>query len=81
MFHPAIGEDPATGSAAAALAGRLAAESAQADGTLRWNIVQGAEMGRPSEIFASADKRDGAVTAVRVGGHAVHMMKGHLNVA
>lgn len=81
MFHPTIGEDPATGSAAAALAGRLATESQQAEGTLSWNIVQGAEMGRPSAIAASADKAHGAVTAVRVGGQAVHIMRGHLNVA
>lgn len=81
MFHPTIGEDPATGSAAAALAGRLATESNRADGTLVWNIVQGAEMGRPSAIRASADKTQGAVTAVRFGGRAVHIMKGHLNVA
>lgn len=80
MFHPSIGEDPATGSAAVALAGRLATESTQADGALHWNIVQGAEMGRPSAIFASAEKQSGAVTAVRVGGHAVHIMEGHLNV-
>ena len=79
MFHPSIGEDPATGSAAAALAGRLATDSPQADGTLVWNLVQGAEMGRPSAIFASADKSNGTVSAVRVGGHAVHIMKGYLN--
>ena len=81
MFHPSIGEDPATGSAAAALAGRLAAESPQPDADLEWRIVQGAEMGRPSTIFAFADRTAGAVTSVRVGGHAVHIMQGHLNVA
>lgn len=79
MFHPSIGEDPATGSAAAALAGRLANDATETDSRFAWNLVQGAEMGRPSAIFASADKSNGTVTAVRVGGHAVHIMKGYLN--
>lgn len=79
MFMPGIGEDPATGAAAAALAGRLASESAQAEGTLRWTILQGAEMGRPSEIHASADKSAGTVRTVRIGGHAVRVMEGLLH--
>lgn len=81
MFMPGIGEDPATGAAAAALAGRLASESAQADGRLRWTIQQGVEMGRPSDIRASADKVGGAVTAVRVGGRAVRVMEGVLHAS
>lgn len=80
MFSASIGEDPATGSAAAALAGRLASESAQVEGTQQWRILQGAEMGRPSTLFASADKADGQVTAVRIGGHAVPVMHGELDV-
>lgn len=81
MFMPGIGEDPATGAAAAALAGRLASESLQADGTLRWKILQGVEMGRPSELYVSADKAAGAVIAVRVGGHAVRLMEGVLHAS
>lgn len=79
MFMPGIGEDPATGAAAAALAGRLASEAAQTEGTLRWKIAQGVEMGRPSEIHISADKTLGAVCAVRVGGYAVRVMEGMLH--
>jgi trans-2,3-dihydro-3-hydroxyanthranilate isomerase len=80
MFMPGIGEDPATGSAAAALAGRLASESDAADGRLEWIVRQGLEMGRPSELFISADRSAGQVTAVRVGGHAVRLMEGVLHV-
>jgi trans-2,3-dihydro-3-hydroxyanthranilate isomerase len=80
MFAPELGviEDPATGSAAAALAGALAAESEVADGLLSWALAQGLEMGRPSRLLLEADKRGGAVTAVRVGGHAVRVSSGTL---
>lgn len=80
MFAPGVGvfEDPATGSAAAALAGALALESPLRDGRLEWPIEQGQEMGRPSLLLGSAIKQDGAVTAVRVGGHAVRVSEGLL---
>jgi len=47
MFAPGlgIGEDPATGSACAALAGFLALRAETRDGTLRWSVDQGVEMG------------------------------------
>ena len=50
MYAPGhgIGEDPATGSAAAALAGLLAVTEGDADGWMSWRIGQGIEMGRPS---------------------------------
>ena len=80
MFAPGAGvhEDPATGSAAVALAGRLALDAAQAEGSLRWTIHQGLEMNRPSVLLIEADKQAGAVTAVRVGGHAVTVLEGWL---
>jgi trans-2,3-dihydro-3-hydroxyanthranilate isomerase len=80
MFAPELGviEDPATGSAAAALAGALATESEVRDGPLSWALAQGVEMGRPSRLLLEADKRDGGVTAVRVGGHAVRVSSGML---
>jgi trans-2,3-dihydro-3-hydroxyanthranilate isomerase len=82
MFAPAAGvpEDPATGSAAAALAGLLAARSPEADGTLRWTVEQGLEIGRPSIIEIEADKADGEVVAVRVGGGAVMISEGLMRV-
>jgi trans-2,3-dihydro-3-hydroxyanthranilate isomerase len=82
MFAPGFGvpEDPATGSACAALGGYLAARHPRHDGTLRWVIEQGFEMGRPSIIELEVDKRHGAVTGVRVGGSTVLMSEGQLEV-
>ena len=78
MFAPSMNllEDPATGAAAAAFAGYLAARDATADGTVFWVIEQGVEMGRPSRLHIEADKRNGAVTAVRVGGSSVLVSEG-----
>lgn len=78
MFAPLIGipEDPATGSAAASFAGYLAVMDPQRDGTLKWNIEQGFEMGRPSLLYIEADKKNGLTSAVRVGGGAVMMSEG-----
>ncbi|MES0875229.1 PhzF family phenazine biosynthesis protein [Sinimarinibacterium thermocellulolyticum] len=82
MFAPAMGiaEDPATGSAAAALAGALASDSPIVDGRLHWVIHQGVEMGRPSQLHISAERAGAAVTAVRVGGFAVRIAEGTLTV-
>lgn len=82
MFAPTIGvpEDPATGSAAAAFGGYLAKRDACADGTLRWMVEQGFEMGRPSLLEVEADKRAGAITSVRVGGKSVLVTRGDLFV-
>ena len=81
MFAPGISvpEDPATGSAAAAFAGYLAARSRIRGGTLRWTIDQGVEMGRPSRLEIEADKADGAVSAIRVGGSAVLVSEGTMD--
>lgn len=82
MFAPALGvaEDPATGSAAAPLAGYLARRDERADGTLAWRIEQGLEMGRPSFLDIEADKRAGEIVAVRVGGGAVPVSEGSMEV-
>jgi len=82
MYAPLHGvhEDPATGSAAAALAGLLALLSDQDNTTLRWRIAQGVEMGRPSLIRASAEKENGAVSAIRVGGCSVMVADGWIDV-
>lgn len=81
MFGPALGivEDPATGSAACALAGYLAARESMREGTLRWRIEQGFEMGRPSLLDVETDVRHGKVRQVRVGGTAVRMGEGVLH--
>jgi len=82
MYGPGVSvpEDPATGSACAALGGYLAARDTTTDGTLRWVVEQGFEMGRPSILEIEVDKRNGAVTAVRVGGASVVMSEGTMEV-
>lgn len=82
MFAPLnkIPEDPATGSANVALIGLLANLRPEADLTLSKTILQGFKMGRPSLLFASADKRGGKVTATSVGGHCVAMMSGTIGL-
>ena len=82
MFAPGlgIGEDSATGSAAAALGGYLAARDPAKDGTLRWVVEQGFEMGRPSILEVEADKADGKITAIRVGGASVMVSRGEMEV-
>lgn len=82
MFSPAFGipEDPATGSACAALGGYIAARSLKRDGTLSQTIHQGVEMGRPSRIEVEVDLVDGTVNAVRVGGASVLVSSGVLHV-
>lgn len=82
MFAPNLGvpEDPATGSAAAAFGGYLAWRSEKKDGTLKYLIHQGVEMGRPSKLFVEVDVVHGEVLAVRVGGASVLVASGELHV-
>ncbi len=82
VFVPGLSvpEDPATGSANAALGGYLAARTPRDGGTLRWVVEQGIEMGRPSRLEVEADKLAGAITAVRVGGRSVLVCEGTIEV-
>jgi trans-2,3-dihydro-3-hydroxyanthranilate isomerase len=82
MFAPgvAVPEDPATGSAGAALGGYLAARDATREGTLHWLVEQGYEIGRPSLIDVEAEKKDGAIAAIRVGGPSVMVCEGTISV-
>jgi trans-2,3-dihydro-3-hydroxyanthranilate isomerase len=82
MYAPTGGipEDPATGSATALLAAQLMRSEIPNDGTHRWNIEQGYEMGRPSDLSLEADVSSGKLTAVRVGGGAVRMMDGEIDL-
>ena len=82
MFAPAlnIAEDPATGAAATALAGYLAPRDPTHDGTLRWVVEQGFEIGRPSILEVEADKQAGRITAIRVGGAAVLVSEGGMEI-
>jgi trans-2,3-dihydro-3-hydroxyanthranilate isomerase len=82
MFAPGlnVAEDPATGSACAALAGYLAKRNVRIDGMLRWVVEQGFEMGRPSIIEVEADRRGGSLAAVRVGGSSVVVCEGTMTI-
>lgn len=72
MFAPLDGipEDPATGSAAAALCAYL---QSLEGGVVTLDIIQGVEMGRPSHISATADGG-----GVAISGQAVKVMEGRL---
>jgi trans-2,3-dihydro-3-hydroxyanthranilate isomerase len=82
MFSPldGIAEDPATGSAAAATISQLAALRPDSHGQISWRIEQGFEMGRPSLLKGRTEKRDGTVTAVHIGGFAVQVMSGLIDL-
>jgi len=77
MFAPLdnIPEDPATGSAVAALVAWLAQREGQ---SLRLIVTQGEDMGRPSTIHAEAEVDGGLARAVHISGRAVRMMEGRL---
>jgi trans-2,3-dihydro-3-hydroxyanthranilate isomerase len=83
MFAPgfSISEDPATGSACAALGGYLATRDQRRDGTLRWVVEQGYEIHRPSLLEIEVDKAGDAITAVRVGGSTVMVCEGTIRVS
>lgn len=82
MYAPTGGipEDPATGSATALLAAQLIKSDAAHDGTHVFQLEQGYEMGRPSDLKLEVDVANAALTAVRVGGGAVRMMSGELEI-
>lgn len=78
MFAPEIGfaEDPATGSAVAALSAVLW-DAGTVEGT--YTIHQGVKMGRPSLIeLGMKEASSGALGAVHIGGEAVMMMQGFI---
>ena len=82
MFAPQHGipEDPATGSANVALIGLLAKLRPEPDLQLSKTIAQGVEMGRPSMLYAEAEKRGGIVTATFIGGRCVAVMQGSIDL-
>ena len=78
MYAPGSGvaEDPATGSAAAALGGYLSAADGSDEASLGWVVEQGIEMGRPSILHVEAERAGGTTSAVRVGGGAIRVSHG-----
>ncbi len=77
MFGPGLGvaEDPATGSAAGPLAVHLARHGRIGFGD-RVEIHQGAEIDRPSILYAEAQGTAEAINRVTVGGAAVIVARG-----
>src|SRR6266567_3602535 len=69
------GEDPATGSAAGCAASWLV-KYGLAKSDEQVVIHQGAEAGRPSEIFVRGKCEGEHVTDIRVGGYAVEILRG-----
>lgn len=82
MFAPLTGviEDPATGSANAALAGLLTSLAPGDNVDLHYEIEQGVEMGRPSLLIASARKTGEGPVEATVAGNCVPVMRGTLEV-
>ena len=81
MFAPAggVAEDPATGSAAGPLAVHLARHGRIAFGD-EIEISQGAEIGRPSTLYARADGSADKIERVEVGGSAVIVARGEFRL-
>ena len=82
MCAPALGveEDPATGSACAALVGAMASKHDFGGTAYHLSIRQGVSMGRRSEIEAQARKSGGVVTAVSVSGATAYIASGEIEV-
>jgi trans-2,3-dihydro-3-hydroxyanthranilate isomerase len=80
MFAPGLGvmEDPATGSAVAALAGYLGGLESSGEGLNQWAIAQGVEMGRPSCVQLKFQKSNRKITEVFVGGASVLVCQGKM---
>jgi trans-2,3-dihydro-3-hydroxyanthranilate isomerase len=80
MFAPGIGvsEDPATGSAAAALAAHVAVHDRREALTITFKIVQGEKIGRRSEVSARAEKSEEKLPTVTVGGTVTVVGSGSL---
>ncbi len=76
--HDGIPEDPATGSATAAVGALQAALLPAADASLSLVVGQGVDMGRPSRLEVRAEKRGGVVATAHVGGRCVSVMTGSL---
>ena len=81
MFAPGSGvvEDPATGSAAVALAVFLVDRGVlPGDGASAFTIDQGAEIGRPSRLDVTVEAKDGKAVSTTVGGGVAAVSSGVL---
>ena len=82
MFAPLdnVMEDPATGSASAALSAFLVTRAPEMDAEIHVTIEQGVEMGRRSIIDLDVVKKAGTVTDVTITGRCVPVMRGSIDV-
>ncbi len=82
MFSPDMGiaEDPATGAAVAAFSGMIHLFDQLVDGHHTFAVAQGVEMGRPSMIHLHVDVTGGEIVGARIGGRAVRIASGTLEV-
>jgi trans-2,3-dihydro-3-hydroxyanthranilate isomerase len=82
MFSSGFGvtEDPATGSAAAALPAVLHIDRPFADGEHDCILLQGVEMGRPSRIGLAFTVEGGCIATTAIGGSAILVAQGTIDV-
>ncbi|KAM5346512.1 hypothetical protein ACJ41O_009517 [Fusarium nematophilum] len=74
-------EDPATGSAACALSSYLSLKHSNAqDQTFRYEIDQGVEMGRESNITVEVAVKASKIDTVKLSGTAAPVMRGYVTV-
>jgi trans-2,3-dihydro-3-hydroxyanthranilate isomerase len=81
MFAPLdnVPEDPATGSASAALGAYLVSLEPEPNMNVALTIEQGVEMGRRSLIGIDVVKKDGIVTDVTISGACAPVMRGKID--
>ncbi|MBB3395146.1 MULTISPECIES: PhzF family phenazine biosynthesis protein [unclassified Rhizobium] len=81
MFAPLdnVPEDPATGSASAALGAYLVSLEPDANMNVSLTIEQGVEMGRRSSIGIDVIKKNGIVTDVTISGSCTPAMRGEVS--
>ena len=82
MFAPEVGvpEDPATGSACAALGGYLASRLVAGTGDASWRIEQGIEVSRPSILDLDVRAEPGRAPRVRVAGRCVRVARAEMEI-
>ncbi len=82
MSAPALGveEDPATGSACAALVGAAATDASFEGHALTLSILQGVAMGRRSDIKAIGRRASGRLASVSIGGATAYVSTGEIYV-
>lgn len=73
-----LGEDPATGGAAAAFIGVVMEFDPPEDGQHKLTVEQGYEMGRPSQIDLHLTVEGGVLVKAAIGGSAVIISEGQL---